>query len=227
MKKFLSVLIVLLVSQITQAQVTVKVGMMRQGFAFMEMNHPLDLDEGLDFYFDAPTGSSFMIPLQVGGSVGEDRNYDVGLGLNMGSMNITNNGIKTKSKIMSPNFYVEYYLINRFMPLQFGLGAAVSYSKINFEHRSEALIESTNTEKAFDSQSTWSGIGYGISLIGRYWLDEDWTNSIQFAFGNRADWRKLKSLTVNEETMDLPYEYRFDTEGYFLQLSFVHVFGEN
>lgn len=219
---------VLGIFQSAQAQVVLKMGMARHSYSTAELHYTLGENEFNTMSLDMPTGSSFFLPLQLGATVGEDLNYDVGLGLNIGSLKLESAGQEYKTRLLSPNFFVEYYLVNRWFPLQFGIGAAVSYSKVKLDWTSSLPGENDQLVE-YTTQTTWGGLGYGVSLLGRYWLDDDMSNAVQFGVGNRADWRKLKTLNVNGEEVSFQkgdMGNRYDTEGLFFQISYVRVFGE-
>lgn len=210
------------------AQVAVKLGLSQHSYSSAEVQYILDTDGSNSIALDMPEGSSFYLPLQVGATVGDDRSYDVGLGLNIGSLRLSSDGKEYTTRLLSPNFYVEYYLLNRWFPLQFGLGAAVSYSKVNLDWTASLPNEIDQLEE-YETKTTWGGLGYGVSVLGRYWLDEDMTNAVQVGVGNRADWRKMKSLNVNGTDVAVDggdARNVYDTGGLFFTLSYVRVFGE-
>lgn len=210
-----------------QAQIAIKLGLGSNKFSEVQYSHTLGSNSGQSMYMDAPTGGAFYLPLQVGYTSPEARSYDVGLGLDIGTMKVKSGDKDFRTGLMRPNFYVQYYIINNWAPLQFGLGAAVSYSKIKCEW-TESYSNDADEMVEYSAKTSWGGLGYGVSLLGRYWFGDDEENAIEFGIGSRADWRKLKSLNVNgaDESFDKgDISNLYETSGMFFQLSFVRAIG--
>jgi len=228
MTRSLAIFILLISTSATVcAQLTLKGGLMQHSMSTIELNIYQPTGD-ISLYPNTPaSGSSFLVPIQFGGSFGE-RTYDVGVGLRFGGMKIEFDGLETKSSLLSPLFYVDYYVWEPAEFLQLGFGAVVSYSKVSFDrvYRDVPVEESTED---FDVKSKWAGLGYSVGGRVRYWLDEDWTSGIELGIGYNSDWRKVKSLQIDNEEVAfdaMSSMYTMNTDGYYVRLSYVKVLGE-
>lgn len=201
---------------------------MHQGFDDTRITYAIDPGTMFSLDFSMMDGSSFLVPLQIGKTFGEESVADMGLGLQIGSTRFTMDGQEFSTSTVSPNIFGEYYIVNRWFPLQFGFGFTIGYSNARFEWSGE-LPDINDVPVRYDTRTSWGGLNYGISLLGRYWLGKDENNAVQLAVGNRADMRKLRSLEVNGAA--IPFDRSLSvndlyTEGLFFQLSYVRYFGE-